>query len=122
MTPSAYPATSRAWSGVVTPMPTHTRSAPAAFVRETSALARSSRLARSPVTPIVEAAYTKPRDAAAVRRRRSSREEGATRKTRSRFRASEASIQADASSGMRSGVMRPAPPASARSPAKASTP
>ena len=50
---------------------------------------------------------------------RSSVELGATRKTRSRPVASLASIHGPASSGMRSGVMSPAPPAAARSRAKA---
>lgn len=79
-------------------------------------------MVRSPVTPIVEAAYTKPREAATVLARRSGVELGATRNTRSSPCASDAAIHSAASSGMRSGVIMPAPPAAARSRAYASTP
>jgi hypothetical protein len=71
---------------------------------------------------MVEAAYTKPREAVAVEASRSGVELGATRKTRSSPCASAATSQSAASSGIRSGVIRPAPPAAARSRAKASTP
>ena len=53
---------------------------------------------------------------------RSSVEDGDTRKMRSSSWASEAAIQASASSGVRSGVIAPDPPAAARSRAKASGP
>ncbi|CAH0326879.1 hypothetical protein SRABI128_05622 [Microbacterium sp. Bi128] len=53
---------------------------------------------------------------------RSGEDEGATRNTRSRPYLSEAAIHSAASSGMRSGVMSPAPPASARRRENSSTP
>lgn len=96
--------------------------APAARVSATSCSARSPTVARSPVTPIVDAAYTKPREASDVDASRAGDELGATRKTLSRSKASAAAIHSPASSGTRSGVMSPAPPAAARSRAKASTP
>ena len=54
--------------------------------------------------------------------RRSSLESGDTRKIRSSPCRCEASIHSPASSGIRSGVMMPAPPAFARSRANRSTP
>ena len=77
---------------------------------------------RAPVTPIVEAAYTKPRLASSVFTSRSSVDDGATRKMRSRLCVAEATNQSSASSGIRFGVMMPEPPAAARSRAKRSTP
>ena len=59
---------------------------------------------------------------AAVEAIRSSVDDGATRKTRSRPCAVEAASHSSASSGMRSGVIMPRPPAAARSRANASTP
>ena len=62
------------------------------------------------------------RQAASVLAIRASLDDGATRKTRSRAYWSEAVNQAPASSGVRSGVIAPEPPAAARSRAKASGP
>src|SRR3954464_6643176 len=85
MTPSAKAATSAAWVPSETPRPTHTaRPGATSRVRATSFSAASLTVARVPVTPIVEAAYTNPRQAAAVERSRAWVEDGATRKTRSR--------------------------------------
>ena len=123
MTPSAKDATSAACAASDTPSPTQTaRSGAAARVRATSRSAASLTVVRVPVTPIVEAAYTKPRQAAVVERSRASVEDGATRKTRSRSCSSEAASHSPASSGIRSGVIAPAPPAAARSAANRSTP
>ena len=77
---------------------------------------------RTPVTPMTAAAYTNPRHASVTRDKRSGVELGATRNTRSRPVRSLAATQSAASSGMRSGVMSPAPPASRSSSAKRSTP
>ena len=79
-------------------------------------------VARSPVTPMRAAAYTKPRALRATVSRRSVDESGETRKMRSSPWRSEASIHSPASSGIRSGVMRPAPPTFSKSRAKRSTP
>ena len=49
-------------------------------VRATSVSARSLTAVRAPVTPMVEAAYTKPALVSATTRIRSSVEDGATRK------------------------------------------
>jgi hypothetical protein len=94
----------------------------ASRVRATSVWAASLTVARVPVTPMVEATYTNPRLAAVVDRSRASVDDGATRNTRSRSARSAAAIHSPASSGMRSGVMSPAPPAPARSVANRSTP
>jgi hypothetical protein len=68
----------------------------------------------------------KPRQCSAVYRSRASLEDGATRKTRDSPVASLAPSQSDggvpASSGVRSGVMTPAPPASTMASAKRRTP
>ena len=63
-----------------------------------------------------------PRLTDATRAIRSAVDEGATRKIGSTFAAPTASSHPAASSGMRSGVMTPEPPAAAKSRAKASTP
>ena len=94
----------------------------ASRTRLTSPAAAAPTLSRAPVVPISDAAYTNPRQSAVIRAIRASGELGATRKTRSRPQASEASSQSPASSGGRSGVISPAPPAAARSRAKAATP
>ncbi len=94
----------------------------ASRVRSTSFRAVAATLSRVPVTPISDAAYTNPREASQVSLRRRSVEEGATRKIRSRPAASLALIQGPASSGIRSGVITPDPPAAAMSAANASTP
>src|SRR5215213_9372590 len=100
MTPSANAATSAAWAPSETPSPTQTaRSGATARVRATSFSAASPTVARVPVTPMVEAAYTNPRHAAVVERSRASVEDGATRKTRSRSWACEAASHSCASSG-----------------------
>src|SRR5665647_628595 len=83
ITPSAYRATSAACAAVLTPRPTQTRWAPARRASTTSASACAPTVARVPVTPIVDAAYTNPRDARAVMASRSTVELGATRNTRS---------------------------------------
>src|SRR5580765_525066 len=122
MTPSAKEATSAACWPLETPRPTHTGRSVTALVRSTSSLAPPPTAVRAPVTPIVEAAYTKPRQLLVTHASRSSVELGATRKTRSRPVRSLAAIQSPASSGTRSGVIRPAPPAAANRSAKVSTP
>ena len=58
----------------------------------------------------------------ATRAMRSGVEDGATRNTGSTFAAPTASSHPAASSGMRSGVITPEPPAAAKSRANASTP
>ena len=71
---------------------------------------------------MVDAAYRKPRVAAAVSAIRSADDDGATRKIGSRPLACAAASHGPASSTIRSGVITPEPPAAARSRAKASTP
>ena len=122
ITPSAKPATSAAWAPVRTPSPTPTGRSVCARIRATSAAAPAPT-----VVPGAGDAHRRGRvDEAAAGRARSARSarrwsDGATRKTRSRPCASAAAIQsAPASSGMRSGVISPAPPAAARSRANAS--
>ena len=124
MTPSANAATSAAWSPSETPSPTQTgmsgregahpgderrRRVADAGPRAGDAHRRRPRR-RSRATP------------AAVETMRASVEDGATRKTRSSPCASLAASQSPASSGIRSGVIAPDPPAAARSAAKRSTP
>ena len=122
MTPSAYSPISSTCSRVETPRPTHTRSAPAARARATTSSAAEDTLSRAPVTPITDTAYTKPDDACTVMSMRSRVVDGATRKIRSSPCSSEAANHSPASSGIRSGVMIPAPPASLSRRANSSTP
>src|SRR5690606_27900155 len=127
MTPSANPATSAAWAPLEMPSPSPTgRPEPPlsmiARVRSTRRGAPVSTAERVPVTPITDAAYTNPRHTPVIFSMRSSVELSATRNTRSRSWASDASSHAPPSSGVRSGVISPAPPAEARSRANASTP
>ena len=122
MTPSAYEATSAACAPLRTPRPTATGPLVTRRTRATSAGATADVCSRAPVTPMTLDAYTKPRHTAAVAAIRASVDEGATRNTRSSPCSSDAASHSSASSGIRSGVISPAPPAAARSRAKAGTP
>src|SRR4029077_13098118 len=122
MTPSAKAPISAACSRDRTPSPTPTGMSDTAFTRRTSSGAATDTASRAPVTPIVEAAYTNPRDARTVSANRSGVDDGATKKIRSKSRASDTANRSSASSGIKSGVIIPSPPAEARSRANASTP
>src|SRR4029077_18958484 len=63
MSPSAKSPLSAACSRDRTPSPTPTGMSDTAFTRRTSSGAATDTASRAPVTPIVEAAYTNPRDA-----------------------------------------------------------
>jgi hypothetical protein len=84
ITPSAKAATCAAWAPVETPSPTQIGRSVISRVRVTSTSAASPTVLRAPVTPMLEAAYTKPVHAEAVLRSRCGVELGATRKTWSR--------------------------------------
>ena len=80
MTASANPAIWAACSPVRTPSPTPIGRSVSSRQRATSDGAADETWSRAPVTPMVDAAYRKPRVAAAVRLIRSADDEGATRK------------------------------------------
>ena len=122
MTPSAKAATSRACAPVETPSPTAIGRSVSARDLATSSGAAELTCVRAPVTPMVEAAYRNPEVTEATVVMRTSVEDGATRKIRSSPLAVVAAIQGPASSGVRSGVITPWPPAAARRSAKRSTP
>src|ERR1700730_1649647 len=82
-TPSAPAAISAACSRDRTPSPTPTGMSDTAFTRETNSGAACDTTSRAPVTPIVEAESTNPRDASPVVASRCGVDDGATSKIRS---------------------------------------
>src|SRR6185295_546702 len=121
-TASATEAAAATCSGVEIPKPRATGSRVSALIRASSGRASPESASRSPVTPVRLIAYTKPREAPATRRRRSSGLVGAARNTVSRPAPRAASSQPSASSGGRSVTSTPSTPAAAASRARAGRP
>lgn len=104
-------ATSAACRALETPSPTQTgRSLPVARVRSTRSCAWAPTDSRVPVTPISEAAYTKPLPAAVISASRASLLLGATTKTVASPCFCACSLHSADSCTGRSGRMHPAPP------------
>src|SRR5262245_5935036 len=121
-TPSATSPADLNCSGVEIPNPMATGSSVWRFSRSTRGRASSDSACLSPVTPVRLIAYTKPREASATRRSRSSGLVGAARNTVSRSALRAAGSQPSASSGGRSVTSTPSRPDWRPSPARRSTP
>src|SRR2546430_5777413 len=122
ITPSAALAAATACSGVEIPTPSKMGMSLAALQRRPISSASPARVARSPVTPISDTPYTKPRDRSQMARRRSSGVVGAASSTVSIPAASAASPQPSSSSSGKSGTIAPSIPASASWAANRSVP
>src|SRR3989454_451571 len=119
---SARPPRIETWPGSDIPKPTAIGSEVTARARRTSAGKSSGNVSLAPVTPVREMRYRNPVEDSAMRFRRASVEVGAPRNIVSRPRAATVCGYPPASSGVRSVMTTPSPPAVAAVSANRSMP